>query len=218
MGCGNSTASSPVPTEGEKQLSEKKLSEKKLSEKKLSEKKLSAKKLSGKKLNQTSGDNSDDEYDENNEVDDDSELDSHLLSEVNLHETADKLIVAREKQEGEDAFLEEDDSLMTVEIEDQEGKKFMAVKPWIGSIFPPSTYTRPEDADEAPSKRLELEYVYGYRSRDCRSNLRWLDSNTVVYMVAAVGVVHSVDSNSQTFFRGHSDDIVSLDLHTPSGN
>ncbi|KRT81184.1 translation initiation factor eIF2A, partial [Oryctes borbonicus] len=65
----------------------------------------------------------------------------------------------------------------------------------------------------APSKELELEWVYGYRGRDCRSNLYVLPTGELVYFVAAVVVLHNVEENTQRHYIGHTDDIKSLALH-----
>lgn len=60
----------------------------------------------------------------------------------------------------------------------------------------------------APEHQLRLEWVYGYRGNQCRSNLHYTASGEVVYFVAGVGVVHDVATEKQRFFLGHSDDIV----------
>lgn len=61
---------------------------------------------------------------------------------------------------------------------------------------------------DAPAENLELDFVFGYRGRDCRQNLHFLDANTVVYNIAALGVVFDHARNSQRFYRGHNDDIL----------
>ncbi|CAB3992368.1 echinoderm microtubule-associated -like 6 [Paramuricea clavata] len=65
----------------------------------------------------------------------------------------------------------------------------------------------------APKSQLRLEWVYGYRGHQCRNNLYFTSSKEVVYFVAGVGVVYNVKGNSQRFFLGHNDDIISLALH-----
>lgn len=72
----------------------------------------------------------------------------------------------------------------------------MAVKPWIGALKEPSN--APKIDLSAPPKRLELEYVNGYRCEDSRQNLFWTNQDGVcVFMSAAVGVVHNVVKNTQ---------------------
>ncbi|XP_037024980.1 echinoderm microtubule-associated protein-like 2 isoform X2 [Bradysia coprophila] len=65
----------------------------------------------------------------------------------------------------------------------------------------------------APSKKLKLDWVYGYRGRDCRSNLYQLPTGEMAYFVAAVVVLYNVDEQSQRHYVGHTDDIKSLSVH-----
>lgn len=70
----------------------------------------------------------------------------------------------------------------------------MAVKPWKGAIKAPTN--PPEIDSSAPNKDLELEYCNGYRCEDSRSNLFWTSNpGETVYMSAAIGVVHEIESN-----------------------
>ncbi|CAH3196152.1 unnamed protein product [Porites evermanni] len=65
----------------------------------------------------------------------------------------------------------------------------------------------------APTSSLKLEWVYGYRGHQCRNNLYYTGAKEIVYFVAGVGVVYNTRDNSQRFFLGHNDDIISLALH-----
>ncbi|TNV82525.1 hypothetical protein FGO68_gene16014 [Halteria grandinella] len=92
------------------------------------------------------------------------------------------------------------------------------------SIIPEGTKGVPE----APEEEFEVEYVYGYRTFDCRQNLRYNAKGQPVYMVAALGVILDTESNTQKVFGGketkmvaknesddskyHVDDILSLDI------
>jgi len=60
---------------------------------------------------------------------------------------------------------------------------------------------------------LVPEYVYGYRSKDCRNNIFYLADDTIVYHAAALGIVHNLKNNTQRFFDKHTDDILSLARH-----
>lgn len=93
----------------------------------------------------------------------------------------------------------------------------MAVKPWIGALVAPSE--EPEVVMEKPEQNLELEYVLGYRCEDSRQNVYFqANSDKLVYMTAALGIVLDVPSNTQKFFgtglaneaKGHNDDITAL--------
>jgi hypothetical protein len=57
-----------------------------------------------------------------------------------------------------------------------------------------------------------MEYVYGYRSDDCRNNLRYTANDRLVYHTSSIAVVMTLDdSRSQEYFLQHTDDIVCLD-------
>ncbi|UJR29986.1 hypothetical protein I4U23_017533 [Adineta vaga] len=68
----------------------------------------------------------------------------------------------------------------------------------------------------APKASLRLEWAYGYRSANCRSNIHLTESGELVYFSAAVAIVQTIndkDNNRQRFFLGHDDDIISSCLH-----
>uniref|UniRef100_A0A8C9S468 EMAP like 1 n=2 Tax=Scleropages formosus TaxID=113540 RepID=A0A8C9S468_SCLFO len=66
---------------------------------------------------------------------------------------------------------------------------------------------------ELPSKKLKLDWVYGYRGRDCRSNLYLLPTGETVYFIASVVVLYSVDEQLQRHYTGHTDDVKCLAVH-----
>lgn len=112
---------------------------------------------------------------------------------------------------------ENDGDLFNVEEEDNE--KFMAVRPWIGALVQPSD--APEANLENPEKYLRLQYVNGYRCEDSRQNLFYSASGEAVFMSAALGIVHNIQNNTQTYFGdglvnkavGHNDDIESIHVN-----
>ncbi|CAH2314735.1 echinoderm microtubule-associated -like 2 isoform X1 [Pelobates cultripes] len=73
-----------------------------------------------------------------------------------------------------------------------------------------------ETKGELPPKELQLEWVYGYRGRDCRSNLFLLPSGELLYFTAAVCVLYDPAGGTQRHYRGHTDDIKSLAVHPDS--
>eukprot|EP01017_Pseudomicrothorax_dubius_P042573 TRINITY_DN6973_c0_g1_i5.p1 TRINITY_DN6973_c0_g1~~TRINITY_DN6973_c0_g1_i5.p1 ORF type:complete len:396 (-),score=106.64 TRINITY_DN6973_c0_g1_i5:60-1247(-) len=110
----------------------------------------------------------------------------------------------------------DEDSLFEVE-DTKHGDEFMAVKPWLGAIKQPSDFkTSPPNQEKAPAVYVELEYVHGYRTKDCRNNLRYLRNGNIVYNAAALGIVMDVHTNTQRFFDKHADDVTAIDLH-PDG-
>ncbi|KAL0280684.1 UNVERIFIED_CONTAM: hypothetical protein PYX00_001910 [Menopon gallinae] len=69
------------------------------------------------------------------------------------------------------------------------------------------------NVSKAPSERLKLDWVYGYRGRDCRSNLYFLPTGEMVYFVAAAVVLYNVEEQSQRHYLGHTDDVKCLAVH-----
>ena len=45
----------------------------------------------------------------------------------------------------------------------------------------------------APKASLRLEWAYGYRSANCRSNIHLTEYGELVYFSAAVAIVQSID-------------------------
>ncbi|OCT64964.1 hypothetical protein XELAEV_18041205mg [Xenopus laevis] len=70
-----------------------------------------------------------------------------------------------------------------------------------------------EAKGELPAKRLKLEWVYGYRGRDCRSNLYLLPTGETVYFIASVVVLYNVEEQLQRHYTGHTDDVKCLAVH-----
>ncbi|MEE6493653.1 hypothetical protein FKM82_016906 [Ascaphus truei] len=66
---------------------------------------------------------------------------------------------------------------------------------------------------ELPAKKLKLEWVYGYRGRDCRSNLYLLPTGETVYFIASVVVLYNVEEQLQRHYTGHNDDVKCLAVH-----
>ncbi|KAK7871406.1 hypothetical protein R5R35_006108 [Gryllus longicercus] len=65
----------------------------------------------------------------------------------------------------------------------------------------------------APHTKLKLEWVYGYRGRDCRANLQLLPTGELVYFVAAAVVLYNVEEQAQRHYLGHTDDVKCLAIH-----
>jgi WD40 repeat protein len=97
------------------------------------------------------------------------------------------------------------------------GVNFTASRPWAGSVFAPTGFDESAPV-VAPEAKLSISYVYGYRSRSCRNNIRLLNhANKLIYHSAAIGIVHDLSTLKQTFYTGHrSSEILSLAVD-PSG-
>ncbi|KAJ8414584.1 hypothetical protein AAFF_G00037860 [Aldrovandia affinis] len=66
---------------------------------------------------------------------------------------------------------------------------------------------------DLPGRKLKLQWVYGYRGRDCRSNLYLLPTGEIVYFIASVVVLYNVEEQQQRHYLGHNDDVKCLGVH-----
>ncbi|XP_052123400.1 echinoderm microtubule-associated protein-like 1 isoform X4 [Frankliniella occidentalis] len=93
-------------------------------------------------------------------------------------------------------------------------RMFLRGRPII--LYAPSTIADTYDITKIttpPQSKLKLDWVYGYRGRDCRSNLYLLPTGEMVYFVAAVVVLYNVEEQSQRHYLGHTDDIKCIAVH-----
>ncbi|XP_047458525.1 echinoderm microtubule-associated protein-like 4 isoform X2 [Mugil cephalus] len=97
----------------------------------------------------------------------------------------------------------------------QEGnhiKTFMRGRPI--TMFIPSDVENYDDVrTELPSERLKLEWVYGYRGRDCRANVYLLPTGEIVYFIASVVVLFNYEERTQRHYLGHTDCVKCLAVH-----
>ncbi|KAF0775630.1 hypothetical protein AaE_000670 [Aphanomyces astaci] len=80
------------------------------------------------------------------------------------------------------------------------GDEFMAVKPWVGAIVPPSVLPMVDNA-QPPATTLALQHVHGYQGQNALNNVRYMEANRIVYHAAALGIVFDASNNSQQFFQ-----------------
>ncbi|XP_068457918.1 echinoderm microtubule-associated protein-like 4 isoform X1 [Clinocottus analis] len=91
-------------------------------------------------------------------------------------------------------------------------KMFMRGRPI--TMFIPSDVENYEDVrTELPSERLKLEWVYGYRGRDCRANIYLLPTGEIVYFIASVVVLFNYEEQTQRHYLGHTDCVKCLAIH-----
>ena len=72
-------------------------------------------------------------------------------------------------------------------------------------FYTPSNFAVPDS--RKPDQRLQLDWVYGYRGRDARSNLYVLPSGEIMYYVASVAVIYDKKKHRQRHYMGHNEDI-----------
>ncbi|XP_051176461.1 echinoderm microtubule-associated protein-like 2 isoform X8 [Leptopilina boulardi] len=71
----------------------------------------------------------------------------------------------------------------------------------------------PHKVNTPPQSKLKLDWVYGYRGRDCRNNLHLLPTGEIVYFVAGVVVLYNMEVHSQRHYIGHTDDVKCMAIH-----
>ncbi|XP_038641850.1 echinoderm microtubule-associated protein-like 2 isoform X3 [Scyliorhinus canicula] len=84
------------------------------------------------------------------------------------------------------------------------------------TMFVPQALTETykiQASTEQPTHKLKMEWVYGYRGRDCRANLFLLPTGEIVYFIASVVVLYNVEEQLQRHYLGHNDDVKCLAVH-----
>ncbi|XP_048359634.1 echinoderm microtubule-associated protein-like 4 isoform X5 [Sphaerodactylus townsendi] len=100
-------------------------------------------------------------------------------------------------------------------IVSQEGeyiKMFMRGRP-ITMFLPSDVDKYYEIKTELPPEKLKLEWVYGYRGRDCRANVYLLPTGEIIYFIASVVVLFNYEELTQRHYLGHTDCVKCLAVH-----
>uniref|UniRef100_A0A8C5A6E3 EMAP like 1 n=1 Tax=Gadus morhua TaxID=8049 RepID=A0A8C5A6E3_GADMO len=111
-------------------------------------------------------------------------------------------------------FVALTDSCVLLPPEEGYVKMFLKGRPV--TMFMPRDQVEPyclEAKADLPGSKLKLDWVYGYRGRDCRSNLYLMPTGETVYFIASVVVLFNVDERLQRHYTGHTDDIKCLAVH-----
>uniref|UniRef100_A0A672R4S0 EMAP like 3 n=1 Tax=Sinocyclocheilus grahami TaxID=75366 RepID=A0A672R4S0_SINGR len=91
-------------------------------------------------------------------------------------------------------------------------KMFIRGRP-ITMYIPSNILNYEELRMDLPSQKLELDWVYGYRGRDCRANLYLLPSGEAVYFIACVVVLYHISNQTQRHYQKHTDCVRCLAIH-----
>uniref|UniRef100_A0A670JN19 EMAP like 3 n=1 Tax=Podarcis muralis TaxID=64176 RepID=A0A670JN19_PODMU len=103
-------------------------------------------------------------------------------------------------------------SVFSVPLEGRSTKMFLRGRPI--TMYIPSDFLNYEELRmELPTEKLKLDWVYGYRGRDCRSNLYVLTSGELVYFIACVVVLYHVQHRTQRHYLRHTDCVRCLAVH-----
>ncbi|KAM3606270.1 uncharacterized protein V6R79_013445 [Siganus canaliculatus] len=91
-------------------------------------------------------------------------------------------------------------------------KMFLRGRP-ITMFIPSDVENYDEVRTELPPERLKLEWVYGYRGRDCRANVYLLPTGEIIYFIASVVVLFNYEERTQRHYLGHTDCVKCLAIH-----
>ncbi|RKP19750.1 WD40 repeat-like protein, partial [Rozella allomycis CSF55] len=89
---------------------------------------------------------------------------------------------------------------------------------WKHEIITPHDYKQQKNITHV-AKKLNLNYIYGYRIKKCRNNLFFSrkKSDRVIYPAAGCVVFMDIKERKQIFYTHHTDDVVSIAYHPESG-
>lgn len=86
-------------------------------------------------------------------------------------------------------------------------------KDMMNYIVFPVNYLKPSINSHLPPKvKLEPMYAFGFRAKDSRDNLKYIDKHEIVYPTASLVVIHDSSTNNQRFFMEHSVDVTCISV------
>ena len=85
---------------------------------------------------------------------------------------------------------------------------------WRGTCALPDNLESLNPNAEKPNALISLSHVFGYRTKDIRNNVKYINESTVVYQSGNLGIVHDLKENTQQFFTGHKKEILSFALNS----
>lgn len=132
----------------------------------------------------------------------------------NLNTTKGKTATTKANPAEERSIKPKKNQIM-VEEEEMMGDQAGIEQPWQAVIDEPD-YARdlPKDLKLAPKVKFDLEYVFGYRTRDTRNNLRYISSDIISYHTNSMCILHDISKNTQSYLYGHKEDIISFSLNS----
>ena len=69
------------------------------------------------------------------------------------------------------------------------------------------SYSLTDTPKETLDKSLSLDWVYGYRGKDARSNLFLLPTGELVYFLASIVVLFNPETQKQRHYLGHTEEV-----------
>ena len=80
------------------------------------------------------------------------------------------------------------------------------------TVYPPTSYVPNNEDGSMPLKTLERGFVFGYNG-EAVNNVYFVSETQIVYTVASLCVIHDIQSNTQSYFDGHSTLVTCLDFN-----
>jgi microtubule-associated protein-like 6 len=107
---------------------------------------------------------------------------------------------------GEDSGLDEEGEPSMIP---DGAEAYLSSRPWAGAISAPSAAPRPDT--RKPIEKIDVEWVYGFRSMNASNNVRYNLRGEVVFHAAGLGVVYDKNRDVQKFHAGyHGGDVLCL--------
>lgn len=98
-----------------------------------------------------------------------------------------------------------------------EGDQALAIKPFLGQVksSTPLSFKTLNMKNIEPSEDLRIKHVWGIRNQyikdRVRDQLRYSAKfNSCIFITAALGVEMDLVTKTQTFYQGHSEDLISF--------
>ena len=100
--------------------------------------------------------------------------------------------------------------------------KLSAVTQWVDYVGRSKEDMEPLGDESVPNNELALDWVYGYSARQTRGAVKYDAEGRIVYPAATLGIVlnkatSAEQTETQSYFMGHTDEITALDVHVPTG-
>lgn len=77
-------------------------------------------------------------------------------------------------------------------------------------MFAPSTYKYDANMGKKPDEQLTLKWAHGFTAHGTNRTLAYLPDGKIAYATAGLPVVFDPVEHTQTYFREHKEDVVSL--------
>ena len=64
-----------------------------------------------------------------------------------------------------------------------------------------------------PNIRIKLNHVFGFRTKDVRNNVKYLNQNSIIYHAGNLAIIQDLKTKEQKFFSLHKNDITSFTIN-----